>query len=246
MSSPNFNQETDRKLNEIFNSIKLENVKTQEALKNISFTNNLIAQVRHCQSLTLLFQNVQNLSQAHKEFKEIKINNLSIKLNSDVVIYTKEDGHCIAKTTQIIGVVRFKQYTPIIKVQWYYNKKDLKQIIGKYYDCISQRELFLSDQYDYIQPDTIVGEAQVLELKEFEQKNLSNGFIFFCRSFYKNEQIHPPIQNWEKNCKCRQPMNPDRKYVMCDVCQLWYHKECIIFNKNVQKIYVCPQCRKQK
>ncbi|CAD8076710.1 unnamed protein product [Paramecium sonneborni] len=246
MSDPNIIQETHHKLNQIFNSIKLENVQTQQALKTISNNNNLIAQVRHCKSLAQLFHNVQNLSQTHQLFKEIKINNLSIKLNNDVVIYTKEDGHCIAKVIEIIGVIKFQQYTPIIKVQWYYSKKDLKQIIGIYLDCISQRELFLSDQYDYIQPDTIVGEAQVLELKEFVQKNLTTGFIFFCRSFYKNEQILPPIQKWEKHCKCRQPMNPDRKYLICDICQSFYHKECVPLNEIVQKTYICPQCRKSK
>ncbi|CAK60470.1 unnamed protein product (macronuclear) [Paramecium tetraurelia] len=246
MSEPNIHQETNQKLNEIFNSIKLENVKTQEAFKKISNTNNLVTQVKRCQSLTLLLQNIQSLNQAQKEFKEIKINNLCIKLNSDVVIYTKKNGHRIAKAVQIIGVARFQQYTPIIQVQWYYAKKDLKLIIGQYWDGISQRELFLSDQYDYIQPDIIVGEAQVLELEQFKQKNLSTGFVFFCRSFYKNSQIIPPIQKWEKHCKCRQPMNPDRLSVICDICQLWFHKECIPLNNNVQGIYVCPSCKKKK
>ncbi|CAD8132258.1 unnamed protein product [Paramecium pentaurelia] len=246
MSAPNINHETDRKLNEIFNSIKLENVKTQETLKKISNTNNLITQVRRNQSLALLLQNVQNLNQTHKEFKEIKINNIPIKLNSNVVIYTKKNGHCIAKTIKIIGIVKFQHYTPIIQVQWYQKKKDLKQIIGQYFDCISERELFLSDQYDYIQPDIIVGEASVLELEQFEQKNQSTGFIFFCRSFYKNHQILPPIQKWEKHCKCRQPKNPDKKHLICDICQQWYHQDCMALNYNIQGIYVCPSCKKQK
>lgn len=101
-------EETEKKLNEIFHSIKLEYDLSQEPLKTIKKTNDLVGQVRHCKSLSNLFYHAKNLDYAHKEFKTLKINNLNISLNSDIVIYTKEDGQCVAKTIEMIGVLRFQ------------------------------------------------------------------------------------------------------------------------------------------
>ncbi|CAD8047249.1 unnamed protein product [Paramecium sonneborni] len=246
MSEVNMDEETEKKLNEIFHSIKLEYDQSQEALKMIKKTNDLVGQVRHCQSLSTLFYHAKNLENSYKAFKSIKINNLNINLNSDIVIYTKDDGQCVAKIIEIIGVMRFQQYTPIIRVQWYYSKNNLKQIIGKYLDCIGEKELFLSDQYDFIQPDTIISLAEVLDLKDFDKKNIEKDFTFFSRSFYKNKQIIPPIQKWDKQCLCNLPMNPDQKYIQCDICQKQYHQQCLGMKQIQYFVYVCLKCKKQK
>ncbi|CAD8137726.1 unnamed protein product [Paramecium pentaurelia] len=246
MSEVNMDEETEKKLNEIFHSIKLEYDQSQEALKTIKKTNDLVGQVRHCKSLSTLFYHAKNLDYAHKEFKNLKINNLNINLNSDIVIYTKEDGQCVAKTIEMIGVMRFQQYTPIIRVQWYYSKNNLKEIIGRYIDCIGDRELFLSDQYDFIQPDTIISLAEVLDFKDFDKQDFVDDFTFYCRSFYKNKQIIPPIQKWGKHCLCKLPLNPDQQYIQCDICQKWYHYECLGIKQIQQTTYVCIKCKKKK
>lgn len=188
MSEINMDEETEKKLDEIFNSIKIESVskssesvQSTELIKRIQRTNDLVGQVRHCQSLTKLFQHAKNLDYAHKSFKAIQINDITIELNQDIVIYTKEDGYCVGKTSEIIGVVRFQSYTPIIKIQWYYSKKDLRNIIGKYEDCVSEKELFLSDKFDLIQPDTIISLATVLDFVGFDQLKAVDDFTYFSR-----------------------------------------------------------------
>ncbi|CAD8045923.1 unnamed protein product [Paramecium sonneborni] len=246
MREANMDEETEKKLNEIFHSIKLEYDQNQEALKKINKTNDLVGQVRHCQSLSALFYHAKNLENSHKVFKTIKINNLNIKQNSDIVIYTKEDGHCVAKVIEIIGVIRFQQYTPIIKIQWYYSKNNLKKIIQKYLNCIGEKELFLSDHYDFIQPDTIISLAEVLDFKDLDMKNIINDFTFFCRSFYRNKQIIPPIQKWSKHCLCKLPMNPDQQYIQCDICYKWFHQQCLGIKQIQHFAYVCEKCKKQK
>lgn len=48
-------EETDKKLNEIFDALKIEHQHNQEAMHIIKQNNDLVVAVRHCRSLSSLF-----------------------------------------------------------------------------------------------------------------------------------------------------------------------------------------------
>lgn len=55
--------------------------------------------------------------------------------------------------------------------------------------------------------------------------------------------------NGELHCCCFQPAFPQRHFIQCDICNIWYHTSCVgIDSRKVSSLssYVCPWCMTDK
>ncbi|CAD8056608.1 unnamed protein product [Paramecium sonneborni] len=136
---------------------------------------------------------------------------------------------------------------PFIKVQWFYRKTELIGLQKDHLDCISENEVFKTNEFDYIEIESIIGLAIILSYEEYDHIEELNDNIFFMRASYINEKLLPPFEQWKKICVCKRPANPDLKYVFCEICKQWIHLKCIGLSqdqaKRLQK-YICPECKK--
>lgn len=61
------------------------------------------------------------------------------------------------------------------------------------------------------------------------------------------KKIIPEIKDWEKQCICKTPINPSELYVNCDICNKWYHTNCVGIKKEEAeniKEFICEICKK--
>ncbi|KDD75018.1 hypothetical protein H632_c922p1 [Helicosporidium sp. ATCC 50920] len=111
-----------------------------------------------------------------------------------------------------------------IHVLWYYRPEETaggrKMFHGKY-------ELFTSNHEDEIDEATIRSKAFVFPLDQYMSLAEANPRCFFTRVHYcpSSKRFTPKEQ--EHYCLCRHPYNPDYPMIQCDVCDEWYHTECL-------------------
>lgn len=87
--------------------------------------------------------------------------------------------------------------------------------------------------------------VQVVSYEEFEQQSAPQKY--FSRASFDGARFEPPIEEWEKACVCNQPLNPDRAYILCDVCGKWFHMECMkVTPEEAEQLdkYACRRCAK--
>lgn len=59
--------------------------------------------------------------------------------------------------------------------------------------------------------------------------------------------MNPVIEEWEKHCLCLTPLNPDKKYIQCDICNKWFHLDCVkLTQEEADQLdsYSCSNCKK--
>lgn len=54
-------------------------------------------------------------------------------------------------------------------------------------DCISENEVFRTNEYDYIEIESIVSLAQILSYEEFDQLETMNDTTYFMRASFINK-----------------------------------------------------------
>jgi len=134
-----------------------------------------------------------------------------------------------------------------LEVQWFYRKSDLPKKYNAYNKSISKYEVFLSTHRDFVMVDCINGVCQVLTLEDYDKLNVITPNTFFTRASYDvvKKKVNPPVDAWSKHCVCLTPLNPDFMYIQCDLCDSWYHTECVKLTddqaKTVEK-WVCHKC----
>jgi hypothetical protein len=75
----------------------------------------------------------------------------------------------VAKLVKIVNLVDDNEEShPLIKVRWYYRKYELGNIPKEQMDCISENEVFKTNEYDYIDIESVVSLAQILNYQEFD------------------------------------------------------------------------------
>jgi predicted RNA-binding Zn-ribbon protein involved in translation (DUF1610 family) len=67
--------------------------------------------------------------------------------------------------------------------------------------------------------------------------------MYFSRANYDSESktLYPNPSEWEKDCICQKPTNPDLQYVACPNCGKWFHSDCVE-SKFFDGHFVCEPC----
>lgn len=139
-------------------------------------------------------------------------------------------------------------------MQWYYRKNELLNLPKEQLDCISENEVFKTNEIDYIEIDSILGLATILSFEEYDAIENLNEHTYFSRAAYINHQLTPPFTLWPRTCVCKRPPNPDLKYfkgliaryIFCEICKEWCHLKCVDLTREKAErinIFVCPGCK---
>jgi len=130
-----------------------------------------------------------------------------------------------------------------ITVAWFYRPEEA---VGGRKTFHGEREVFSSDHLDTVHKNTVIGKCRVHTLKKYEALAQVTDQDFFSRFNYKpaNKEFEPdrvPVY-----CICEQPYNPDKKMVLCDGCEEWFHVECV--NETQASVdskpsWFCPDCK---
>lgn len=186
-----------------------------------------------------------------KNYRKIE-DNPGIYSIDDFVVVSSEEGksYSICKIIDMIPL----EGLAIIEIQWYYRKEKINWAKNKQDPSIckdlSNKELFESDHYDTISPESIKCKCQVLSLKDYQLLKLVRQTTFFTRTkyHYKSGLLFPPVEKWPRICSCNKPINPDKIQTQCLKCRFWFHPSCEgsadTKSKNNIKIY-CGKCTKR-
>ena len=100
----------------------------------------------------------------------------------------------VAKIIKIINLVDDDDICiPLIKVQWYIRKNELKNIPQDQLDCISENEVFKTHEMDYVEIDSILGMATILSYGEYDAIETLHDHTYFTRAQYQNKVFNPPF-----------------------------------------------------
>ncbi|CAD8197630.1 unnamed protein product [Paramecium octaurelia] len=194
-----------------------------------------------------LYQLLKKNKKSRTSYKQLKYEGIIYKIGQNLCIKADRRIDYVAKLIKIVKLVdNDDEIYPLIKVQWYYRKFELENIPKPYMDYISENEVFKTNEYDYIEIESIVSLASILTYEEFDQLETMNDTTYFMRAAYVNRTFQPPIEEWATTCICQKPPNPDLKYIQCEACQGWCHLNCLNLSKEkAKKIlnFICPKCQ---
>ncbi|CAD8106939.1 unnamed protein product [Paramecium sonneborni] len=195
-----------------------------------------------------LYKLLKKNKKSRTSYKKLKYEGIIYKIGQNLCIKADRRIDYVAKLLKIVKLVdNNDEIYPLIKVQWYYRKFELGDISKTYMDYISESEVFKTNEYDYIEIESIVSLAQILTYEEFDKLETMNDTTYFMRASYINRTFQPPIEEWATTCVCQKPPNPDLKYIQCEACQQWCHLKCVDLTKEkAKKIlnFICPKCQK--
>eukprot|EP01017_Pseudomicrothorax_dubius_P051219 TRINITY_DN9820_c0_g1_i20.p1 TRINITY_DN9820_c0_g1~~TRINITY_DN9820_c0_g1_i20.p1 ORF type:complete len:263 (-),score=50.17 TRINITY_DN9820_c0_g1_i20:61-849(-) len=167
----------------------------------------------------------------YREFKQLKYKSHIYNVGDAVFIKSEDDANndFVCKLLHIFKCDTPEKTLVFVEVQWYYKKSDLPRTYHNFLYSISENELFLSTHQDIVPVECINGGLTVLTLQEYDMLSSIPPNTFFCRSKYDHvaKRLDPPPEDWEKQCFCNKPINPDLFYIMCDKCQRWLHGDCV-------------------
>ena len=204
------------------------------------------------------------LKPAHKEhlskicnpnidYLSFKFQNIIYNKGDFIMINEENDEYSIGKILEIVNSNGNEKitYWPMIKVQWFYRKKDINRDKNnlnnkKKFDSISDFEVFKSRHSDNICIESIISKCKVLTFDEYEANEEVGADTFFSRHGYdaSKQLLEPTFDKWEKECKCLLPLNPDQLYIKCEECSKWFHPECCGYlNEELENLYfICYKC----
>ncbi|CAD8144549.1 unnamed protein product [Paramecium pentaurelia] len=214
-----------------------------------------IPQKQQCQISNLLrrkdFKSVVRILQTDKKsrtnYQKLKYENQLYHVGQNLCIRGDNRSIYVAKLIKIVKLHDDQDNClPFIKVQWFCRKTELLGLSKDYLDCISDNEVFKTNEFDYIEIESIVGLAIILSYEEYDQIEELNDNVYFMRATYINDKLQPPFDQWNKVCICKKPPNPDLKYIFCEMCQKWFHLKCVgLSYDQADRInkYICPECK---
>lgn len=129
-------------------------------------------------------------------------------------------------------------------VKWFYRPED-PGIPGGRKPFHGERELYKSDHRDTIHSDTILGRCCVHSLEEYNKLELVRPQDYFTRFSWSVQTRKFSPEQVTIYCSCRQPENPDRRMWQCDMCQEWFHAECVGSTPaalDALSYWLCPTC----
>ncbi|CAK58429.1 unnamed protein product (macronuclear) [Paramecium tetraurelia] len=180
-------------------------------------------------------------------YQKLKYENQIYHVGQNLCIRGDNRSIYVAKLIKIVKLYDDEDNClPFIKVRWFRRKTELTGLSKDCLDCISENEVFKTNEFDYIEIESIVGLATILSFEEYDQIEELYDNVFFTRAQYVNEKLLPPFQQWKKVCICKKSANPDLKYIFCDLCQRWFHLKCVGLSQDqAEKInkYICPECK---
>ncbi|CAD8144646.1 unnamed protein product [Paramecium octaurelia] len=190
---------------------------------------------------------LQTDNKSRTNYQKLKYQNQIYHVGQNLCISGDNRSIYVAKLIKIVKLYDDEDNClPFIKVRWFCRKTELAGLSKDCLDCISENEVFKTNEFDYIEIESIVGLATILSFEEYDQIEELYDNVFFTRAQYVNEKLLPPFQQWKKVCICKKPANPDLKYIFCDLCQRWFHLKCIGLSQDqAEKInkYICPECK---
>ncbi|CAD8048032.1 unnamed protein product [Paramecium primaurelia] len=214
-----------------------------------------IALKKQCQISNLLrrkdFKSVVKILQTDQKsrtnYQKLKYQNQIYNVGQNLCIRGDNRSVYIAKLTKIVKLHDDEDnYLPFIKIQWYNRKTELMGLPKDQLECISENEVFKTNEFDYIEIESIIGLAIILSYEEYDKIEELNDNVYFMRATYIDEKLSPPFEQWKKVCICRKPPNPDLKYIFCEICQKWFHLKCVGLSQDQAiklKKYICLECK---
>lgn len=172
-----------------------------------------------------------------REFTKLQIYDETLHVGDVARIKEYKDEECFGTVLKIWRDETTRN--SYVKVRWFYKPSD---IFHAKHDFISVAELFDSDHEQDIWVECLYGKVQVLSLEDYHHYDEVEEDLRFSRATYitKENRLEPPFEDWKRICTCRQILNPDHKYLVCDNCGEFYHEKCLPKGVDLKK---CPACR---
>ncbi|XP_063938155.1 chromatin remodeling protein EBS-like [Daucus carota subsp. sativus] len=129
-----------------------------------------------------------------------------------------------------------------VEVRWYYRPEEA---IGGRRQFYGEKEVFLSDHYDFQSADTIISKCIVHSFKAYCELDQVGVEDYYSRFEYIASTGEFTSDRVEVFCKCEMPYNPDTLMIQCDECQDWYHLACVkMTTARARQLssYVCDEC----
>lgn len=164
-----------------------------------------------------------------QQFSSIRLRGQVLAIGDAVKVRIKPDEVGLATVVAIL-LTHAKKVK--IKVRWYYSPAE----VGIQASFLSQGEVFDSKKTALIPLESLIEKAEVLTLEEYNTLDFADDCTYFCRATLFGKTLYPPFSEWELMCTCQQIINPDKAMILCEVCWLYFHTECIGLP------FVCPNC----
>ncbi|CDW71979.1 bah-phd domain-containing protein [Stylonychia lemnae] len=116
-------------------------------------------------------------------------------------------------------------------------------LTSQQFAAISDQEVFPTNHYDQVYVQTINGKCTILTLGDYEKRPLVNEETYFTRASYNRntKTFKPYFDDWDYQCSCKMPTNPDQTYIECEACLEWYHPECQSTTVDIEN-FICKAC----
>jgi hypothetical protein len=114
---------------------------------------------------------------------------------------------------------------------------------------LSTAEVFPSGQLNYVTIESILRKCFVIENSEYEYLQNAGENIHFSRAVYDCEkgELEPNPSEWTKECYCQNPVNPDLPYVQCEMCEHWFHNDCVKDQRLIEAdSFQCKKCERKR
>ena len=189
-------------------------------------------------------------------FSKFKTKNQIFEVGDLALIFNDSEIPLVGKILEFNatnGIASFP-CLPSVKVQWFFRKSDINRVKNglesdKKYGSLSDYELFPSKETDVVLLDTILAKLTLLTFDEYEQMTVCAANVYFSRAEYdaKKQLLVPRYSEWEKQCKCLLPINPEQLYLNCDGCKGWFHPTCLELDMKQAEAtdeFFCFNCEK--
>ena len=170
-----------------------------------------------------------------RHYKKICFKDTLYHVGETLLFKETETSNIIGRLVRIIpeGGNPLHPKWPMLEVQWFYKKQDLDfkklGIAPEDLRYIGDNEVFLTNHFDKIYPDSINGRCRVYPIMEYDELNNVDNLTYFTRANYSPLQktLDPPMKDWDRYCVCNKPLNPNLFFIKCDQCNKWFHPECM-------------------
>ncbi|XP_071698906.1 chromatin remodeling protein EBS-like [Rutidosis leptorrhynchoides] len=167
----------------------------------------------------------------------------------DCVLMQPEDLDDPLYVARVVKLEKDRDENVNVYVRWYYRPEDSK--VGRR-NFHGEKELLLSDHYDWQSAYAIVGKCVVHSLTSYKALKIIKEEDYFSRFEYRpfvSKGLGMSPKNVDVYCRCGLPYNPDENMVGCDGCGDWFHFTCVdlTYEEAInRKNFFCPSCDLQK
>jgi len=171
-------------------------------------------------------------------FKVLRLNDVIYNLGDTVRIKEEHDEDSYGTVLKFWK--KSGESEAFVRVRWFFKPKDVLRPLE---DFISQGELFDSDLEQDIWVQSIYGKVTVKSLEDYHQLDEIEEDIYFCRAVYRHKErvLDPPYMEWKRVCYCKNILNPDHLYFVCEGCNGLFHVHCVgVIDQ--RKLFYCSKC----